>query len=162
MTGQIDARIDELGLELPAPLQVPAGIDVPLVMLRIVDRRVIVSGHGRQEADGSIAMPLGQVGAELTVEQGVEAARKTALSMVGTLQRELGDLDRIKSWVKVLGMVNTAPGFNQQTPVINGFSNQIIDIFGRERGLAARSAIGVAHLPFSIPVEVEAELELHE
>ena len=155
-----EARIKELGLVLPAPLQIPPGIDVPLVMLKVVGKRVIVSGHGPQEEDGSIAKPLGQLGSELTVEQGAEAARKTALAMVGTLQRELGDLDRIKSWVKVLGMVNSAPGFNGQTPVINGFSNQIIEIFGRECGMAARSAVGMAHLPFSIPVEVEAELEL--
>ena len=162
MTGKVDARIDELGLVLPAPLQIPPGLDVPLVMVKIVGTRVIVSGHGPQEEDGSIAQPLGQVGSDLTVEQGTEAARKTALAMVGTLQRELGDLDRIKIWVKVLGMVNSAPGFNQQVSVINGFSNTIIDIFGRECGMAARSAVGMAHLPFSIPVEVEAELELYE
>lgn len=157
----IEARIKELGLALPAPLQIPPGVDVPLVMAKIVGNRVIVSGHGPQEEDGSIALPLGQLGAELSVEEGAEAARKTALSMVGTLQRELGDLDRIKSWVKVLGMVNSAPGFTQQTPVINGFSNQIMEIFGRDSGMAARSAIGVAQLPFGIPVEVEAELELN-
>lgn len=156
-----ESRIKELGVDLPAPLQIPPGVDVPLAMLRVVGKRVIVSGHGPQEADGSIAQPLGQVGDQVSLEQGIEAARKTALSMVGTLRRELEDLDRIKSWVKVLGMVNSAPGFNQQTPVINGFSNQIIEIFGRESGMAARSAIGVAHLPFSIPVEVEAELELY-
>lgn len=162
MSGTIDTRIEELGLALPAPLQLPAGMDVPLAMIKIIGSRVLVSGHGPQEADGSIAQPLGQVGAQLTLEQGVEAARKTALTMVGTLQRELGDLDRIKSWVKVFGMVNSAPGFNAQTPVINGFSNQIIEIFGRDCGLATRSAVGMAQLPFSIPVEVEAELELHE
>lgn len=155
-----ETRIKELGLVLPAPLQIPPGVDVPLVMVKIVGKRVIVSGHGPQEDDGSIAKPLGQVGSDLTAEQGVEAARKAALAMIGTLQRELGDLDRIKSWVKVLGMVNSAPAFNGQTPVINGFSNQVIDIFGRECGMAARSAVGMAHLPFSIPVEVEAELEL--
>jgi hypothetical protein len=161
MSGKIEQRITELGVVLPAPLQIPPGLDVPLVMLKILGKRVIVSGHGPQETDGSIAQPLGQVGAEVTVEQGTEAARKTALAMVGTLQRELGDLDKIKSWVKVLGMVNSAPGFNQQVSVINGFSLQIIEIFGKECGMAARSAVGMAHLPFSIPVEVEAELELH-
>lgn len=158
----VEKRIEELGLVLPAPLQIPPGLDVPLVMVKITGKRVIVSGHGPQDEDGSIAQPLGQVGAELSVEQGTEAARKTALAMIGTLQRELGDLDRIKSWIKVLGMVNSAPGFNQQVNVINGFSNQVIDIFGRECGMAARSAVGMAHLPFSIPVEVEAELELNE
>jgi hypothetical protein len=157
----VEARTKELGLALPAPLQIPPGVDVPLAMVKVIGKRIIVTGHGPQEEDGSIALPLGQLGAELSVEEGVEAARKTALSMVATLRRELGDLDRIKSWVKVLGMVNSAPGFNQQTPVINGFSHQIIDLFGRESGMAARSAIGVAQLPFGIPVEVEAELELH-
>lgn len=157
----VEARTKELGLALPAPLQIPPGVDVPLAMVKVIGKRIIVSWHGPQEEDGSIALPLGQLGAELSVEEGVEAARKTALSMVATLRRELGDLDRIKSWVKVLGMVNSAPGFNQQTPVINGFSHQIIDLFGRESGMAARSAIGVAQLPFGIPVEVEAELELH-
>lgn len=161
MEGTIENRIEELGLVLPAPLQIPPGVDVPLVMVKIVDKRVIVSGHGPQEEDGSIALPLGQLGSELSVEEGAEAARKTALSMVGSLQRELGDLNSIKSWVKVLGLVNSAPGFNQQTPVINGFSNQIIEIFGRDSGMATRSAIGVAQLPFGIPVEVEAELELN-
>ena len=160
MAGKIEKRIQELGLVLPVPLQIPPGVDVPLVMVRTIGKRVIVSGHGPQEEDGSIALPLGQLGSELSVDEGVAAARKTALSMVGTLQRELGDLDKIRSWVKVLGMVNSAPGFNQQTPVINGFSNQIIEIFGCESGMAARSAIGVAQLPFGIPVEVEAELEL--
>ncbi|MFK8030142.1 MAG: RidA family protein [Gammaproteobacteria bacterium] len=161
MTASAEQRIRELGIAIPAPLQIPPGLDVPLVMLKVIGKRVVVSGHGPQEVDGSIAQPLGQVGAELTVEQGTEAARKTALAMIGTLQRELGNLDKIKSWVKVFGMVNSAPGFNLQTPVINGFSNQIIEIFGRESGMATRSAVGMAQLPFSIPVEVEAELELH-
>lgn len=162
MAGKIEERIRELGLGLPAPLQLPPGVDVPLAMVRIVGTRVTVSGHGPQESDGSIAQPLGKVGEDLTLEQAIEAARKVALSMTGTLQRELGDLDRIKSWVRVFGMVNSAPDFNGQTPVINGFSNQIIEIFGRECGLATRSAVGMANLPFSIPVEVEAELELYE
>ncbi len=161
MPEKVKDRIDQLGLTLPEALQIPPGIEVPLVLLKVVGKRVIVSGHGPQEQDGSFAMPLGQLGAEVSLEQGVEAAQKAALSMIGTLQRELGDLDRIKSWVKVLGMVNSAPGFNQQTPVINGFSKQVIDIFGAECGMASRSAIGVAQLPFSSPVEVEAELELH-
>ena len=156
----VEAKIKSLGLILPAPLRIPPGISVPLAMVKIVGKRCVVSGHGPQEDDGSIAQPLGQVGSDLSLEQGIIAAKKVALSMVGTLQRELGDLDRIKSWVKVFGMVNSAPGFNQQTPVINGFSEQIIEIFGDD-GLATRSAVGMAGLPFSIPVEVEAELELH-
>ena len=156
-----DERIKELGLVLPAPLAIPPGIDAPLAFIKVVGKRVLVSGHGPQEADGSIARPLGKVGSDLTVEQGAEAARKTALAMLGTIQRELGELNKIKSWVKVFGMVNSAPGFGNQMTVINGFSNTILEIFGRERGLATRSAVGMAELPFGIPVEIEAELELY-
>ena len=156
-----DERIKELGLVLPAPLSIPAGIEAPLAFIKVIGKRVLVSGHGPQEVDGTIAQPLGKVGSDLTVEQGAEAARKTALAMLGTIQRELGELDKVKSWVKVFGMVNSAPGFKNQMTVINGFSNTILEIFGRERGLATRSAVGMAELPFGIPVEIEAELELY-
>ena len=155
-----EARIEELGIDLPAPLQIPPGVSVPLAMIKVIGKRVLVSGHGPQETDGSIAQTLGQVGTDITPEQAAEAARKTALAMCGTIRREIGDLDRIKSWVKVLGMVNSAPDFTGQSAVINGFSNQIIEIFGEECGMATRSAVGMAQLPFGIPVEVEAELEL--
>ena len=160
MAGRIEQRIEDLGLVLPQPLKLPPGVKVPLAMIKVLGKRVLVSGHGPQEADGSIAQPLGQVGADVTVEQGVEAARKVALSMLGTVQRAIGDLDRIDCWAKVFGMVNSAPGFTGQTAVINGFSEQIVDIFGEECGLATRSAVGMAGLPFGIPVEVEAELQL--
>ena len=160
MAGRIEERIGELGLVLPEPLKVPAGVKVALVPVRVLGRRVLVSGHGPQEADGSVARPLGQVGAEVTVEQAVEAARKVALAMLGSIQRAIGDLDRIDCWARVFGMVNSAPGFTGQTAVINGFSEQIVEIFGEERGLATRSAVGMAALPFGIPVEVEAELQL--
>jgi len=129
-------------------------------MIKVLGKRIIVSGHGPQNEDGSIAEPLGQVGSELSVEEGITAARKVALTMMGTLQRELGSLDEIKSWVKVFGMVNSAPDFTGQTPVINGFSETIVEVFGEDKGLASRSAVGMAGLPFNIPVEVEAELEL--
>jgi hypothetical protein len=156
-----DERLKELGLTLAGPLLIPPGLDVPLVFVKTIGKRVLVSGHGPQEDDGSIAQPLGQVGSDLTTEQGVEAARKVALAMMGTIQREFGELNRIKQWVKVFGMVNSAPGFVEQTPVINGFSNTVIDVFGKERGMATRSGVGMASLPFGIPVEVEAELELY-
>ena len=133
---------------------------MPLALIKVIGKRVLVSGHGPQELDGSIAQPLGQVGTDVTPEQAAEAARKTALAMCGTIRREIGDLDKIKSWVKVLGMVNSAPDFTGQSAVINAFSDQIIEIFGEECGMATRSAVGMAQLPFGIPVEVEAELEL--
>ena len=148
-----DQKVKELGLVLPPPLQLPPGVAIPLVMVKVIDKRVIVSGHGPQNDDGSIVEPLGQVGGDVTLEEGVEAAKRVALTMMGTLQRELGSLDEIKSWVKVFGMVNSAPGFTGQTPVINGFSQTIIEVFGEEVGLAARSAVGMAGLPFNIPVK---------
>jgi hypothetical protein len=102
----------------------------------------IISGHGPQNADGSIAQPLGNVGRDLTVDQGYVAARLAGLSMLGSLQRALGDLDGIVHWQRVLGMVNSAPGFNRQPAVLNGFSNLILDLFGPEVGAHARSTAG--------------------
>ncbi|MGI9264729.1 MAG: RidA family protein [Gammaproteobacteria bacterium] len=155
-----EARIKELGLVLPEPLQIPPGLSVPIAFIKVFGKRVIVAGHGAQEADGSVSQPLGRVGEDVTIEEATEAARKTALAMCGTIKREIGDLDRIKYWVKVLGMVNSAPDFTGQSVVINGFSEQIIEIFGEDCGKSPRSALGMGQLPFGMPVEVEAELEL--
>lgn len=134
-------------------------MDVPLSFIQVYGKRVMVAGHGPQNEDGSLAQPLGKVGQDLSVDQGVEAARMTALAMLGTLQRELGSLDRIESWVRVFGMVNATPDFTQHTPVINGFSELIIDVFG-EPGRCVRCAVGMSSLPLNIPVEIEAELRL--
>ena len=90
------------------------------------------------------------------------AARLTGLSMLGSLQRALGDLDRIVAWTRVFGMVNSAPGFNRQPTVINGFSDLILDLFGPQVGAHSRSAVGMAELPFDIPVEIEAEVEIRD
>jgi enamine deaminase RidA (YjgF/YER057c/UK114 family) len=158
--GTVERKLEELGLVLPEPLKVPPDVRLPFVPIRVVGNRAFISGHGPQNPDGSVAGPLGKVGADLTVEQGYEAARKTALSVLGSLKRELGDLDRIQSWLRVFGMVNSAPGFNRQPLVINGFSDLILELFGHERGNHARSAVGMAELPLGIPVEVEAEVEL--
>ena len=158
--GAIERRLAELGITLPQPLQVTPGITLPFPWVRIVGTRALISGHGPTNADGSIAQPLGKVGAELTQEQAYHAARLTALAILGSLQRELGTLDRIAAWVRVFGMVNSAPGFNRQPAVINGFSNLILDVFGPAVGAHARSAVGLAELPFDIPVEIEGEVAL--
>ncbi len=100
------------------------------------------------------------MGKELTLEQAYQAARLTALSILGNLKRELGDLDRVTSWLRVFGMVNAAPGFNQLPQVINGFSDLILELYGPESGAHARSAVGLAELPFDMPVEIEAEVEI--
>jgi hypothetical protein len=156
----IEKKIRTLGLSLPPPPQPPPGVVLPFQFVRIVGRRALISGHGPQNPDGSFALPLGKLGRELNVEQGYLAARLTALSILGSLQRALGDLDRISAWVRVFGMVNSAPGFNQQPSVINGFSDLILDIFGPVVGAHSRSAVGLAELPFNIPVEIEGEVEI--
>jgi enamine deaminase RidA (YjgF/YER057c/UK114 family) len=157
---QIEERLMAMGLSLPAPMQLPAGIIFPFRFVRILGRRALISGHGPQNPDGSIAQPLGKVGRELSLEQGYAAARLTALSILASLRRTLGDLDRVAAWTRVFGMVNSAPGFIRQPGVINGFSDLILELYGLEVGAHSRSAVGLAELPFDIPVEIEAEVEL--
>ena len=157
---KIEQRMTELELTLPAPLQLPPGVTLPFPWVRVVGARALISGHGPTHADGSLAGPFGKVGRDLSVEQAYEAARLTALSILGSLKRELGDLDRVASWLHIFGMVNSAPGFNKQPLVINGFTDLIIKVFGPEKGAHARSAVGMAELPFDTPVEIEGEVEI--
>lgn len=156
----IEERLENLGLILPPPLQPPAGVVLPFRPVRLLGNRAVISGHGPQNQEGSVAAPLGKVGRELTVEEGYAAARLAAISILGSLKRAIGDLDRVAAWVRVFGMVNSAPGFNQQPLVINGFSDLIIELYGPEIGAHARSAVGMAELPFDIPVEIEGEVEI--
>jgi enamine deaminase RidA (YjgF/YER057c/UK114 family) len=158
--GPIERKLRELGLELPPPLSAPAGVVLPFRMVRIHGNRALIAGHGPQAPDGSMAEPLGKLGRELTVEQGYAAAQLTALAMLGSLRRALGDLDRVRAWLRIFGMVNSAPGFNRQPSVINGCSDLILELYGPQRGAHARSAVGMAELPFDVPVEIEAEVEI--
>jgi enamine deaminase RidA (YjgF/YER057c/UK114 family) len=132
---------------------------LPFSFVRIAGNRALISGHGPHNPDGTIAAPLGKLGRELTVEQGYASARLTALAVLGSLQRALGDLDRITAWTRVFGMVASAPGFDKQPAVINGFSDLVLELFGPDVGGHARSAVGMAELPFNIPVEIEGEVE---
>jgi len=157
---KIDVRLKQLGLVLPAPLQLPPGVVLPFPWIRVIGRRAMISGHGPTNDDGSLAQPLGKIGREVSLEQGYAAARRTGLAILGSLQRALGDLDRIGAWLRVLGMVNSAPGFNHQPSVINGFSDLTLELFGPRAGMHSRSAVGMAELPFDIPVEIEGEVEL--
>ncbi|MGJ7612944.1 MULTISPECIES: RidA family protein [unclassified Variovorax] len=156
---RIAQRLADSGLVLPPPVTPPPGVVLPFQFVRVIGRRALVSGHGPLNADGTIAEPLGKLGRELTVEQGYVAARLTALAMLGSLQRALGDLDRITAWTRVFGMVASAPGFDRQPNVINGFSDLVLELFGPDIGAHARSAVGMAELPFNIPVEIEGEVE---
>ena len=133
---------------------------LPFVNVRLIGDRAIIAGHGPQSPEGPLAKPLGKVGRELTIEQGYAAAKLTALSMLGSLKRALGDLDRISHWVRIFGMVNSAPGFVQQPAIINGFSELILELWGPEAGAHARSAVGMAELPFGMPVEIEGEVAI--
>jgi enamine deaminase RidA (YjgF/YER057c/UK114 family) len=157
---KIEQRLTELGLTLPAPLQLPPGVTLPFPWVRVVGARALFSGHGATTKDGALAPPFGKVGSDVSVEQANASARLTAMAILGSLQRELGSLDRIGAWVRIFGMVNSAPGFNKQPAVINGFTDLILSVFGRERGAHARSAVGMAELPFNMPVEIEGEVEL--
>ena len=151
-------RLEAAGLVLPQPLQVPAGIELPFPWVSVRGERVFISGHGPQNPDGSISGPFGQVGADVTVEEARDLARKTALAILASLENALGDLDRITAWCRVFGMVNSAPGFNQQPNVINGFTEIIALAFDAEIARHTRSAVGMAGLPFNIAVEIEGEV----
>jgi hypothetical protein len=157
---KIEAKLAALGLVLPPPLKAPPGVVLPFQFVRVSGRRAFVSGHGPQADDGSIAKPLGKVGKDLSVEEGYTAARLVGLAILGSLKRALGDLDRIAAWNRVFGMVNSAPGFNRQPAVINGFSDLVLELYGPAVGAHSRSAVGMAELPFDILVEIEGEVEL--
>ena len=157
---KIEQKLTELGLTLPAPLKLPPGVTLPFPWVRIVGTRALISGHGPTHTDGSLAPPFGKVGGNVSIEQAYTAARLTGLSMLGSLKRELGDLDRVAAWVRIFGMVNSATGFNKQPLVINGFTDLIIGVFGPDKGAHARSAVGMAELPFDTPVEIEGEVEI--
>ena len=156
----IATKLAKLGLLLPPAVRLPPGVTLPFRLVRVIGDRAYVSGHGPLNGDGTLARPFGKVGRELTAQQGYHAARLTALAVLGSLERELGDLDRIVAWTRVFGMVNSAVGFNQQPSVINGFSDLIIELFGQECGAHARCAVGMAELPFDLPVEIEAEVAI--
>jgi enamine deaminase RidA (YjgF/YER057c/UK114 family) len=156
--GRIDDRLATLGLELPAVFAAPAGVEFKFALVQVSGRHAYVSGHG--PLDGSEVLAKGKVGADLSADEGYDAARLTGLSILASLRDELGELDRVTRWVKALGLVNAAPGFNAMPRVVNGFSDLILELWGAEAGAHARSAIGVAELPFDIPVEVEAICEV--
>src|SRR5438034_1795015 len=156
---RIEAKLEALGLVLPEPLKTP-GIRLPFAPVRIRGSRAYISGHVPQNLDGTFTGPLGKVGEAVSQEQAYQAARLTALAILGSLKRALGDLDRVTAWLRVFGMVNSSPGFHLQPRVINGFSDLVLELYGPVRGRHARSAVGLAELPFRIPVEIEAEVEI--
>ena len=155
-----DERLVALGIVLPQPLKSPPGMVLPFPWVNVQGDRAYISGHGPQETDGSPAGPFGAVGDTVTIEEGYGSARKVGLSVLGSLQRELGTLNRIAGWCRVHGMVNCQAGFDNTPSVLNGFTDLILQVFGSEVGVHARTAVGVAGLPLNFPIEIEAEVIL--
>lgn len=150
-----EARIKALGIELQTP-SAPVANYVNAVR---TGNLIFLSGKGPLQANGENI--TGKVGADLSIEQGYEAARVTAINQLSTLKAELGDLSKVKRVVKVLGMVNCPPEFNDQPKVINGFSDLMVEVFG-DRGKHARAAVGMAALPGNIAVEIEMIVEIED
>ena len=155
----IEAKLKKLGLVLPEPMRVPTDLRMPFSWVRVRGNRAYVSGHIALNTDGSVAKPLGKVGAEVTAEEGYESARLVALAHLASLKRALGDLDRITAWLRVFAMVNAAPGFDRTPLVTNGYSDLILELYGPEVGAHARSSIGMT-IPLNAPVNCEAEVEI--
>jgi len=149
-----EQRLTDLGIELP-PVMAPAGTYVPAVR---TGNLVFLSGQGPRQADGTII--FGKVGRDLDLAAAKEAARVTGLNLLAALRQEVGSLDRVTRVVKLLGMVNGVPGFNQTPDVINGCSELLLEVFGDDIGRHARSAVGMAELPFDIAVEIEMVVEV--
>ena len=151
---RLAAKLAELGLVLP-PAPEPKGLYKSLVAS---GNLLYTSGHLPVDASGKLV--TGRLGVELDVEAGHRAARLAGLGILATVRKELGSLDRVGRVVKIFGMVNCTPDFTQQPAVINGCSELFADVFGREAGVGARSALGANTLPLGVPVEIEAIFEI--
>ncbi len=151
----VEAKIKELGLQLPSPAT-PVANYVPAVR---TGNLVFLSGHGPLREDGSLI--TGKLGSDLTIEEGYEAAKRTAIGLLGSLKGLIGDLDKVLRVVKLLGMVNCEPTFKDHPKVINGASDLLVEVFGDE-AKHARSAVGMNGLPFNMAVEIEMIVEVED
>jgi enamine deaminase RidA (YjgF/YER057c/UK114 family) len=150
-----ETRLAKLNIMLP-PAPKPVGVYKPVL---IVDKILYVSGQGPMKNDGTLI--TGRLGDTLSMEEGKLAARQVGLAMLSTIKSQIGDLNKIKRIIKVIGMVNSTPDFGQHPAVINGFSELMAEVFGEDSGIGVRSAVGM-FLPMNIAVEVEASFELYE
>lgn len=147
--GRIESRLQEMGLTLPAPLTPPGNFQ----LVKVYDGLAYIAGHG--PFDGSTLLVQGLVGRDLTVDEAYDAARMTGLSILASLKRELGELDRVTQWIRAVGYVHCEPGFGQNATVVNGFSDLIVELWG-EAGRHARSAPGQGPSPLNVPIIVDA------
>jgi enamine deaminase RidA (YjgF/YER057c/UK114 family) len=153
----IEARLTELGLTLPQPMNTAA---LPFDLVRADGDHLYLSGHVPTDMSGAMSKPFGKVGDQVSPEEAYAIAGRIALGLCASIKAHVGELDRIEKWLRVFGMVNAAPGFTQIPAVINGCSDTLLQIFGTNIGAHARSAVGMAELPFNVPVEIEAEVKI--
>ncbi|MEZ5041263.1 MAG: RidA family protein [Saprospiraceae bacterium] len=149
-------RFEALGLELPPPPK-PIGVYKPFLQ---IGNQILVSGHGTVQSDGSLI--IGRIGEDMDIEAGKLAARQVGLAILATLKANLGSLDRIERVIKVLGMVNCISSFEKHPYVINGCSELFAKVWGEDKGIGVRSAVGMGSLPDNIPVEIEAAFLLKD
>lgn len=159
---RIEQKIADLGLVLPEPVKVRQPGSSPPNWIRLRGNIAYLSGQSARNPDGTAAGPFGKVPSEVSVDEARDAARSAALSLLGTLKRELGDLDRITAWLNVMAMVNADPGFGETSKVTNGFSEFILELFGPEVGHHARVSPGMATLPGNAVVVIGATVEFDE
>lgn len=152
----VEEKIKELGITLPEP-GLPKDKKINLLLANRIGDMVYLSGNGPVQKDGTKI--TGKVGTDLTIEEGYQAARATAINHISVLKAEIGDLNKVEQFVKVFGMVNAAPEFTEQPAVVNGYSDLMVEVFG-ERGRHARSAVGMASLPWNIACEMEAVVKI--
>ena len=152
---RVEARLDELGLVLPTPMNPPGNFK----LVNVHGGIAYVAGH--PAIDGSTIPIEGVVGLDLTAEEGYHAARLTGLSILASLKLELGNLDRVTKWLRAVGYVQSAPGFHDNAKIVNGFSDLIVEIWG-EAGRHARSAPGQASSPLNVPIIVDAIVAVSE
>ena len=149
---RIEEKLEALGLRLPAPFAA-AGREFNFRLVKVHGGLAYIAGHG--PFDGSTPLVQGRLGDDLTVEQGYEAARLTALAILASLKHELGSLDRVSEWIRAVGYVQAAPGFDQNPLVVNGFSDLIVELWG-DAGRHARSAPGQGPSPSNVPIIIDA------
>lgn len=147
--GRIESRLEELDVTLPEPL-VPPGT---FQLVKVHAGLAYIAGHG--PFDGATPLVQGLVGRDLTVDEAYQAARLTGLSMLASLKRELGELDRVTQWIRAVGYVHCAPDFGQNATVVDGFSDLILELWG-DAGRHARSAPGQGPSPLNVPIIVDA------
>jgi enamine deaminase RidA (YjgF/YER057c/UK114 family) len=156
----VEHRLEQLGLTLPAVAVLPLGVEIPFAWVRLSGDRAFVSGHGALDPSGAPEGPFGKVPSEVSLEDAQRSARFATLAMLSSLKTALGDLDRVCAWLMINGYVNADPGYPATTAVMNPCSDLIVDLYGVDVGTHARTAIGVATVPLNLPVVISAEVAI--